>query len=447
LRYNPKTVSPAKRLLIEAARTITSRERLKGIFRVSLYRNATYLILNSAVNAVAGFVFWIIAARLYSASDVGIGSALISMALLLSIIGTLGLDLGLIRFISTAKDKARLLNSTMTISVLTSIIIAFIFIAGIPLWSPELTFVREGPAFLAAFIILIVLANIDRFTQHIFIGFRRGGFVLSRGVILSVLKIAMVAALAFVFKSFGIPGSWLVAMAAVILVSIFLFIPKSLPGYRPVPSLQKQVTGEMMHFSLANYAATVLQNASSGILPLMVVSILGAQESAYFYIPWAITTALLAVPTGTSFALFAEGSHDEGKLGAYLVRTIGLTALIIIPILLILFLLGDKLLLLFGGEYSTAGTHLLWVLAAAIVPATFNLLYLGKIRVQKKLKEIIAITAAMNLGTLLLSYFLMPHMGIIGVGAGWLASQAIVAIVLIFRAVRKRSPSHELKQV
>ena len=56
-----------------------------------LVRNSLYLILSSGLQAALGFAFWIITARLFSLSDVGRASALISAAILMAYLALLGL--------------------------------------------------------------------------------------------------------------------------------------------------------------------------------------------------------------------------------------------------------------------------------------------------------------------------------------------------------------------
>jgi len=43
-----------------------------------LYKNSIFLMLSSITGAGTGFVFWVIAARFYSAEDVGLASAVIA---------------------------------------------------------------------------------------------------------------------------------------------------------------------------------------------------------------------------------------------------------------------------------------------------------------------------------------------------------------------------------
>jgi len=49
----------------DAIKALTSKEGLKGLYGVSLCRNAVYLMLSSVITSLSGFVFWILTARLY----------------------------------------------------------------------------------------------------------------------------------------------------------------------------------------------------------------------------------------------------------------------------------------------------------------------------------------------------------------------------------------------
>ncbi|HEY0196027.1 MAG TPA: hypothetical protein VGC02_00495, partial [Methanobacterium sp.] len=63
-----------------------------------MYQNSFYLLLTLVSGAVLGFIFWIIAAKIYSQQEVGINTALISAVNLLAMISFLGLDQSIIRF-------------------------------------------------------------------------------------------------------------------------------------------------------------------------------------------------------------------------------------------------------------------------------------------------------------------------------------------------------------
>ena len=83
------------------------KEGFTSLFRLSLYLNAIYLMLNSVMYALTGFFFWIVAARLYPPEVVGLASSAIAAIGLLSLLSTLGLDYGLFRFLPAAGEEVR----------------------------------------------------------------------------------------------------------------------------------------------------------------------------------------------------------------------------------------------------------------------------------------------------------------------------------------------------
>jgi O-antigen/teichoic acid export membrane protein len=295
----------------QALSIAVSSQRRKQILHTPLYANSIYLILNALVTSVLGFVFWLAVARLYESQYVGQGSALISIAGFLASVGTLGLGSGLIRFLPGSGERAsNLINSSQTLSLIMATAVAIIFLVGMPFWAPSLMFVRENVIFLLVFISLVVAGTTITILNGVFVGLRRAGFVAVQNGSMSVLKLILVIALAVFFKTFGIVSSWALGQFVVVCLSIFLFLPMIQPGYRPMPRLRKEVTSEVMRFSLANYVADGLWTIPTWLLPLMVVNMLGSEATAHFYMSWSMIALLSAITTGTSLSLFAEGSHD-----------------------------------------------------------------------------------------------------------------------------------------
>jgi len=134
-----KRVLFVKETLAEVIEVLTSRERLKSLYGVSLYRNAVYLMLNTGVMALLGFFFWMIVARFYTEADVGFSSAIISAINLLTLISLVGLNISLIRFLPQSDKPQDLINSCYTLSGLISLVVAgfpcpfFLFFFSIPL--------------------------------------------------------------------------------------------------------------------------------------------------------------------------------------------------------------------------------------------------------------------------------------------------------------------------
>jgi O-antigen/teichoic acid export membrane protein len=433
-----RLTSFVKETVVDAARIFATKEGLKGLYGVSLYRNAIYLMINSAALALAGFFFWVVAARLYPVEAVGLVSAAIAAIGLLTLLSTLGLDYGLIRFLPGSGEKARdMINSCFTVGGLISIALALIFLAGLGIWSPALLPIREHPVFFAAFIFFTVTFTFQGFTYHAFIAKRRAGFALAQGLIFGLLRFAPLFALAPLFDTFGIFASLGIAASIAGATAILLLLPQVEKGYRPLPVIRKGVVNEMVHFSFANYAANIFWMLPQLILPLMVVNLLGAEQNAYFYIGWSMASILFMIPLATSFSLFAEGSHDVERLGYEIRRSLKLLLVLLVPAIIILLLLGDKILFLFGRAYSENATKLLWILAFSALPLSLNYIYYGIKRVEMRMKGVIGLTIFIAIATLGMSYFLLPQMGILGAGVAWLSSQGVGALIVMYNLRRR----------
>ena len=415
------------------------REGLKSLYGVSLYRNAVYLMLSSAVGAATGFFFWMVAARLYPVEGVGLASAAISAVGLLALLSTLGLDYGLIRFLPNSGEKAnKIINSCFTIGGIAAIALSLIFLAGLPFWSPALLSIRGHPVFFAAFVIFTAIITLQSFTRQTFVAERKAEFALWQGLIFGLLRFIPLVALASFFHTFGIFASWGVASSVAVATSIFLFIPRAQTGYFPFPVVKKEVVNEMAHFSAANYIATLIGGMPHFILPLMVINLLGAEQNAYFYIGYAIANILLTVPIAASFSLFAEGSCDEESLARNVARTLKLVLVILIPAIVIIFVLGDKILLLFGEAYSENATRLLWCLALSAFPASINSIYFSKKRVEKRMRSVVILNVIAAVAILGLSYFLLPTMGIVGAGVACLIGRGLVSLGIVGSLLHRR---------
>ena len=432
-------ISYLSKLVTDVVKIITSRERLEAILHVPLYTNSLYLMLNSGVVAVLGFVFWLAATRFYAAEDVGLASAAISAIQLLSLLALLGLNFSLIRFLSGSGEKSNdLINSCLTIGSLASLVAAVIFLLGVSFWSPALVFIQQNGIYFASFIIFTIATTILALLNHTFIAERRSGFVLGQNTTFSLLKIGLLILLAMFFNAFGIFASWGLAVVVVVVIGAVLLLPRVHAGYHPSLTIKKQLANEIFHFSFINYISYLLWNSPTFILPLIVVNLLGAEQNAYFYIAWAVGGIFIAFSRAISLSLFAEGSYDEEQMASNVRRSIKFTLVLLLPAILLLLLVGDKILLIFGQDYSQNGTKLLWLMAISALPVSVNFIYLSVRRVENRLRGIIGLPAFVMAATLALSYVLLPRLGLPGAGIAWLSAHGVAALAVIASWLRTK---------
>ncbi len=428
-----------------------ARQRVKSLWGVPLYSNAFYLMMNSVLTAAAGIVFWVIAARFYSSEDVGVGSAAISAISLLALFSSMGLEWGLMRFLPGLTGKSRdLLNSCFSVAGVAAVALSLIFLFGLSIWSPALIDVLwKSPVRAAAFVVFTATYTLYSMSGCAFIARRRTGFILALGVVFNLFRFAPLLLLVSLFPQFGIITAWGISTVLTMVTSLAVFLPRVEKDYLPIPAIKKQVIGEIAHFSVGNYAANLLAAAPGFVFPLMVVNRVGAESNAYFYVAWAVATLLNFIAMGFSLSLLAEGSRDEANLKQHVRRSLK-AMLILLPAVLVVLLAGDKMLLIFGGSYSENATTLLWLLALSSFPQSINYIYLSTKRVRLDMKSVLSVTAFTAGFALVLSYFLLPRMGIVAVGVAWLAAQAIAAVVtgwwMYAEFIRPPRASHEQQE-
>lgn len=398
----------------------------KEIYRISLYRNAAFLMMNAVTGMGISFIFWVVVARFYSASELGLASALIASISLLNSISLLGFNFSLIRFLPAEKDPKMLVNCCFSIVGLASIAISIIFISGTSLWSPALSFILQAKNLFALFVIFTAATSLVLMLEQTFIAFRSAGFTLAQQIVYQIIKLILIVVLV-PLGAFGIFSAWSVPAVLVLVLGIF-FLRKVTQGYLPIPNLNKQAVSKMARFSAGNYFADVLGTVPVYILPLMIVNILGTEPSAYFRIAYGVASILFTIPLAITTSLFAEGSSEPDKLHHNIGRSIKFIAIMLTPAILVVLLLGKKILLIFGAEYSESALSLLWILALSSIPLSALHIYMTTLRVQLKIKKIIYIYACIAIFVLSGSYIAIARIGLIGVGISWISVLGVAAI-------------------
>jgi O-antigen/teichoic acid export membrane protein len=405
------------------------REGLTSLYQVSLYRNAIYLMISSTALGLTGFFFWMAAARLYSSEEVGLASAAIAAMSLLSMLAMVGLDHALVRFIPGAGQSARdITNSSFTIGLLTSIILALVFIAGLSFWSPKLHLILEHPMLVIAFVVSVAATTLFTLAQRVFTAKRRSSFALAISLVFGLLRFVPLVIMAVYTTTLGIFSAWVIATFISVVIGILFLLPRVEPGYRPSLVIKKDIVSPMVRFASANFLANMSSSITVFVLPLVVLNVLGEEQNAYFYVTWNFSNVMHALLAAVTINLFAEGSYNQQRLREFVKKSLKLMTLILIPAVTLTLLLGDKLLLAFGQEYSHNATHLLWLLILSCVPLSINLTYVAIMRVRTQMRVIVAISLFGSVVTLGLSPYLLSQIGLVGVGVAYIASQGVVAI-------------------
>jgi O-antigen/teichoic acid export membrane protein len=305
-----------------------------------------------------------------------------------------------------------------------------IFLGGLQILSPQLVFLREG-WFLIALIGFAAVTAVSTMQATALMAARQGHLYLIQNTILG-LRVPLI----IVFASLGTLGvflSWDVAFLATVLfgtVALYYY-GLSMKWEIDITSLR-----EIFRFSLGNYTAGIFQLAPL-IIPVMIINAIGAREGAYYYIAHAMAVGLLfIIPFSVGYSLFVEGSHGM-PLKETSIKSLKFTMLILIPAIAVIFLFGDRLLLLFGTQYSTQALELLWLLAVSSLLSVIPTIYSSIVTVQKNIKMLNYVNFAISALMLGAAYPLLLKYGIIGVGYAWVISYALVSIIVVWLVIRR----------
>jgi len=341
-----------------------------------------------------------------------------------------GFDIGIVRFLPNGNNKIDMINSCLTVILILSIVFSLIFVVGIDIWSPALRILKENVFLFFSFMLFVIFSALVQTLYNIFVAFRKSEFSFIQNTTWFLLKLIFVVFLTS-FGAIGIFISWGGSVFFGLLVSIVYLLPKICSDYIFKPIIKIPIIEDMFYFSFGNYIANMFAVAPQMVLPLLVVNVLGSEMTAYFFIAWSIANVLFMIPNAVGMSLFTEGSYRRDKLKENVFKSLKFTFLLLIPSIVVMVLFGDKILCIFGKEYSENACRLLQILAVSTILVTINTLYVGIKRVQMDIKAVIFIYAFTTILTLVLSYILMPKIGLIGVGIGWILSHGIICILVM----------------
>ena len=417
-----------------------------------LYRNSLAIMLNSAIGAFFGLLFWIMAARSMPSGEIGLATALISATELILVLSRLGLDQGLVRFLPGSENKSGLYSTFLISTILCSFIITVPLMAlgwiYASLLGPALSSTSSYPLLFSItgqissvlsdhisyrtillLFVYILLATAEFMQCVAFAAIRRADLSIVQNLLLG-MRIPAIIILAPILAPSGVDGVLISLVIAYMLAFVVAAILLHKHGLPMTANFDVYTLKKVSSFSLANYSAGIFSILPAALLPMMIVSVTGAKESAYFYIACSIATLLSVIPTAVSTSLFVEGSH-ELPLRKNVINAGKFTLLLMIPALILIFLAGDRLLMLFGKEYTEQTFMLLRTLALSSLFYTVTSIYITIKKVQKKVAAVNYVNIALSFLILASAYPALRTWGLPGAGYAWLGAHILLSVILL----------------
>ena len=131
-----------------------------------------------------------------------------------------------------------------------------------------------------------------------------------------------------------------------------------------------------------------------------------------------------------------EGAMDRSELRRHVLMVVRRMGLLVLPAVAVLLAVPGLVLSLFGAAYADNSSTLLRLLAVGVIAKAVTTLYFSLARVERKVSRIAAIEAVRLVLLLGSAWWLMGEFGLAGIGIAYLATQSVVAVVLVPGIVR-----------
>ena len=228
--------------------------RVRALREDVLVRNSVLLLVSTVAVAAGGFLFWQIAARLFSAAEVGLTSALITSSALIANLALLGMQNSVIRYLHEWQDRAATMNSAVTVVTVAAVLGSALFVVAVDWLAPELAMLhRPGNAVL--FVVFTAVLAVTLLNDNVFIALQRSGQVAGRNALTVLLRLALP------FGCVGLGAFGLFAAyqsAATVALIVYLVVLHRRLGLPTRLRVDPMRFTAMWRYSAGNYVATVL---------------------------------------------------------------------------------------------------------------------------------------------------------------------------------------------
>lgn len=411
---------------------------------LSMFSSSLALIGSKVATMGLGFFFWLVAARVYPASSVGLAAGAVSAVMLCTQLGLLGLGSSVI--VHYPRHRRRpfvLLDTAFTIVCASSLVAAGgFFIVGL-LFLHQLRIVATQPLFAVSFAAMSLLGTAGILFDQVSTAIRRGDQALSRalgfgGTTLVLLVVASTVTHttrpALIFSTWVGGGLFACTLGS-------LQFRRAFARYRYRPGIDRTVGAALLRVGIPNHLLTLTERAPGLILPIIVTELLSPTANAAWYAAWMMAWVVYIIPIQVGMTSFAEASHRPQELRSLVWYAVRTSLLVGVATACVVAVAAHPLLRILGHHYAAAGTSPLRILVLAVVPLTIIQAYFVACRSLGRLREAI-VTGVLNASLGIGGAAAAAHpFGLGGMAGTWLAAQLATCCWAGWRVRRLVTPS------
>jgi len=423
-------------------------ERALGGLRSPIYRSGYALLANAVGTTVVGVAYWAVAAHLYSRETLGRSSALIAALLLVSNLAQLNLHSALARFLPQAgRSAGRLITYSYGMSSLAALAVGLGFVTILPRLSSNWRFLGDSATLAVVFVAATVVWGVFNLEDAALVGLHRSVLVAVENLVYGVCKLLLLVAIAVMLPLTGIFVSWVVPLVVIVPAINWLIFRRYLKDRDSAAAAAGWRAREVVRFASVDYVGAMIGQASGGLMPLLVLSALGAAANASFYIAWTIAAGLNLVTANFAYSLLVEGATAPHRLAELTRGVLVRCAVIAIPAAALLVVAARPILRIYGSAYAAHASVLLGLLALATIPGGLLAVVFTLDRLENRVGRATFTQGALAVLTLGGSLLLLRRLGIDGIGlaclVGYLVGAAARSPTIVGALRRPAEPARE----
>ena len=416
-------------------RALTLPEPAPAPRSLAMLPNSLALIATKVATLGLGFLFWLVAARLFPPDEVGLAGGVVAAALLCVQLALLGVGSAVIAMFPRYREgPGRLIDTALTTSILSGAVVGLGFAALAAGAFPELGVVGTRPAYLALFVVMSALGTAGVVLDQLSTTLRRGDQALWRGVLNGALSLAAVAALAAISGtgSMALFACWVLGAAAACVLG-GAQLRRAVGRYSYRPRLERPLARRLVVVGLPNHALTLADRAPGLLMPVLVTELLSPTANAYWYVVWMMAWVVFVIPVQVGMTLFAEAAHRPDAVDGLVRHAVRWSLSLGVAAAVALAALGGLVLSLLGARYASAGLGPLRVLVWGIVPMAFVQAYYARCRAAMRLREAVATAVVGGTLTVAAASVAGVSSGLTAMAAAWVGVQGLVGCWAVLR--------------
>lgn len=416
---------------------------VRSVIGNALYRGSLILLVNTVAVSAIGLVFWTLAAHAYRAPAVGVFSSVISGVGLLAAIAALGLQNTLIRHISSADDPRSLVVGAVTAIATVGTALCLLTVLLLASYYPRVLHLRQRGPMLFLVIALVVFTAVSSTLDAGLIAKRASHVVLIKNVIGSIAKVVALYLLVS-YRSSGLLISYSLGLVLATIIS-GVALGRRLGGPR-VGFRSFLLPRHYLSITSGNYLATIMGILPVSVVPIEVLVVLGAAQTARFAVAFLIAGFLNVIPSTVAQVLFAEASREGVALGRLLRNAIRGIYGLLLPAVAIVVLIAPFVLQVFGAAYALAATGCLRVLALSALLTGGTYLVDSVLIARDRIGAYVFINGANAALVLGCVRILLPR-GLTAAACGWALAQGLSLVIGLLLIARGAVGRHHSRTV